>query len=170
MYRVYAIIALLVLGSSIALYVLEFEWFGFTLGVKRLVLLSTLVSTLVGLSVGHWLQTKVRGLTEKVQVYIFFTVVGLVYGPLIGSLSNRLPSHPVKEHPLILAKQRPIYEYKQKLPSPERVVVGHTWFFYYKDRLWKVDGKYYSHPTATRGDTLRAEVRKGLWGFDIVKL
>lgn len=154
----------------IVLYVLEFSWFDRTMGVQRLVMWSMAVGLIVGLALGWRYRNTTENLTEKIQVYVFFTVMCTIFAPLAGSLSNRLLSpYPIYEQEAMFIEERPYLSeplgfIQQERPKP----TGYYTFFYYNGKLRRIKNEDATFPGLQRGETIVLRMRKGLWGPEVV--
>ena len=168
-YILYTAIALGLVGL-IALYVLEFDWFNRTFHAKTLVLVSIIAGALLGLGLGYRFREKGEDLTGRVQIYVFFTVLCALFMPLFASLSNRLLSpYPEREVPVEFIGEEGYYAnrfglVKGEMPEP----TGYYLFFYHEGELHRITNDRPLFPDQERGDTVRLNMRKGLWGVRYV--
>jgi len=111
-------------------------------------------------------------MAERIQVYTFCIVLSTVFMPLLGSLSNRLlsPYSPesrtfefVKEEAYFADRFGMI---KGELPQPS----GYYLFFYRDGHLERLSTKEPLGEGLEKGDTLSLTIKKGLWGFEWVKI
>ncbi len=166
----YGAIGLGLLGL-IVLYALEFNWFNRTINMPALALGSFILALLIGLGIGHRYAQQEHGLTEKIQIYLFFAGSCGIFGPLAGSLSNRLLSPPAgSPTPVEFVDQWSEYASRGGLMKGE-VPQGnlYTIEFYYRQRVRRVISRTPVPNPGARGDTIYLLIKPGLWGFEVVQ-
>lgn len=167
----YSILATIVFGLII-LYVFEISWFQRTLHATPLLLFSLLIGSIIGLIAAYYYRDSAEDLTERVQIYIFFLVVGMTFAPLLGSLSNRLLARSaVREVPAV------VYHIQAKYASAYGVIKGEKpavtqWKIALEtpDGLLQLILKEPIFTEVERGDSLYLHVKKGLWGAEFLDL
>ena len=166
-YAVYA----LGLVLMIVAYVFEFKWFGRTVNFRFLALISLLVGLLTGLAWGRQYAQRESGLTEKIQVYVYFCTMCMLFSPLAASLSNRLPPlHTVREVTVDFVSQEAYYASRVGLlkgedPEP----TGYKLRFYYRQKIRTIDRPSLFPVDLERGAPMQLRIRTGLWGFEVVQ-
>ena len=84
-YLIYGGAGLAFLGL-IVLYVFEFAAFDRTLEVKGLLFRSAYVGLLIGVLLGYFFRDSGKDLTEKVQIFVFFILITIIFITIIISL------------------------------------------------------------------------------------
>lgn len=152
----------------IVLYVLEFPYFSNTFGVKKLVVASLVVGGLLGGIIGYFFRKEAEDLTERIQIYVFFIILTMIFMPLIGSLSNRLLSFQAAATEQVeFVQVEPFFTDRFGILKGEKVKPNafHT-FFYRQDCLSYIRTKTNIFSLAQTGDLINITTRKGFWGFD----
>ena len=154
----------------VVLYVFEFRVFDRTLEVKTLVIRSLLFGILPGAWLGYLFRRSGKDLTEKVQIYVFFILMSVLFMPLFGSLTNRMLSfRPVRTVQVELEGETPFYASRFGVIKGEKIEpTGFYTFFYYNGHLERLKSKQALFPGKERGDQVDLDLRKGLWGYDLV--
>ncbi|MEQ8703469.1 MAG: hypothetical protein RIC19_06100 [Phaeodactylibacter sp.] len=160
----------LALLSLVVVYGLELSWFNRTIAMPRLAFFSMVVGACTGLALGHYAARREHGLTEKIQIYIFFGLSCTIFGPLAGSLSNRLLSPPGKPVPVEFVSQSARYASRSgpvpgEKPAPNLFDIE----FYYRQKVRKITSLNPLPASLERGDTVWIDIKPGLWGFEVVK-
>lgn len=156
----------------IVLYVFEFKYFNLSLGIKPLILASLLFGLLLGLFMGYRFRKSAGDLTERVQIYVFFVFIFMIFMPLFASLSNRLLSfRAVQMEEVEFVDQSANYSSRMGLIKGETVKpTGYHSFFYRNNHLYRVKTKQaLFSPEQERGDRVAIPIRKGLWGIEWIK-
>jgi hypothetical protein len=157
--------------TLILLYAFELDWFERTIGFPLLAKLSLLAGLLVGLAWGHVYAREEFGLTEKVQVYVYFCAMCMVFAPLAASLSNRwLAFRPVRMVTVDYVSQEARYASRVGLlkgedPKPTDYYLS----FYYQQEIRTIDSSKPFPAALERGDEMQLRMRTGLWGFEVVQ-
>ncbi len=157
--------------SLVVLYALEFRYFDRTLGFGRLLGWSLPVGAVLGGLLGYRFQRQGRERLERIQIYVFFIVLCTLFAPLFASLSNRLLSwrspRPVAVE---FAGTDPRYASRFGLTKDEVPEANQYHLFFYRDdRLHRIKTEAPRFPEAEQGDTVVLNMKRGLWGFDIVQ-
>lgn len=164
--RLKYILAAAVFVGLVVVYTQEFYWLSRTIDVKALVIASLLIGLAGGLLWGHLYARREEGLTEKIQLYVFFGVLCMVFAPLAGSLSNRLLSpFPAAVVEVDFVGQEAYYASRSgPIVGEEAAPTGYTIDFYYRQRVrtLKVDAPMADPPE--RGESIGLLMQKGLWG------
>jgi hypothetical protein len=166
----YGLFALFLIGL-IVLYAFEFEWFERTINFPLLAKLSLLAGLLAGLAWGQKYAKQEFGLTEKIQVYIYFCAMCMVFSPLAASLTNRLiPLHSVREVTVDYVSQEAYYASRVGLLKGETMKpTGYRLRFYYRQKIRAIDGPKPFPVQLKRGEETPLRIRTGLWGFEVVQ-
>ena len=156
--------------STVVLYALEFSWFDRTLDVRRLVLWSMAIGALPGLALAWRFRQSAKDLTEKVQLYVFFMIICVIFAPLAGSLSNRLLSpYPVRTQAvMVMEEQASKSEPFGLIVGEKPEITGYFSFFYYEGKLRRIKNKTPLFSGRQRGETAMLRMQKGLWGLEVV--
>jgi hypothetical protein len=165
----YTLAGLAMLGL-VVVYALEFAWFNRTLDMSRLAFYSMGVGGCTGLALGHYAARREHGLTEKIQIYIFFGLSCTIFGPLAGSLSNRLLSPPGKPIPVEFVSQSARYASRSgpiagEKPAPNAFEIE----FYYRQEIRQITSLAPYPNTLERGDTVLVNIKPGLWGYEVIQ-
>ena len=155
----------------IVLYVFEFKHFDRTLSVKGLVISSIVVGLLLGLFLGYRFRHLAKDLTERVQIYVFFAVICMIFMPLLGNLSNRLLSfRPATATEVEFIQETPYLSDRLGVIEGQEVKpTGYYLFFYHKQQLHRTKNKAPQFPNKQRGDLIQLNIKKGLWGWEIIE-
>ncbi|KGE86198.1 MAG: hypothetical protein ACE362_14250 [Phaeodactylibacter xiamenensis] len=165
----YTLAGMAMLGL-VVVYALEFAWFNRTLDISSLAFYSMGVGGCLGLALGHYAARKEYGLTEKIQIYIFFGLSCTIFGPLAGSLSNRLLSPPAKPTPVEFVSQSARYASRSgpiagEKPAPNVFEIE----FYYRQEIREITSLAPYPNTLERGDTVLISIKPGLWGCEVIQ-
>ena len=154
----------------IVLYVFEFRHFDNTLRVKGLVIASLIVGALLGLLLGIRYRHRGADLTEKVQIFVFFIVISMIFMPLIGNLSNRLLSfRQAVPTEVEFVEERPYLSDRMGVIKGEEIKpTGYYLFFYHQQTLFRIKSKTARFGGLQRGDLIQLDIKKGLWGWQVV--
>lgn len=165
-YLKYGGLGLLFIGL-IVLYVFEFKYFNLALGIKPLILGSLLVGLLLGMFMGHRFRKTAEDLTERIQIYVFFVAIFMVFMPLFASLSNRLLSFStIQQTEVEFVEQNAYYSSRMGVIKGEEIKPNsyHS-FFYHKDKLYRVKTQSPLFSSELEGrETVVIPIKKGLWG------
>jgi hypothetical protein len=166
----YALYALALVLMIVA-YVFEFKWFERTVNFGTLALISLLFGLAIGLLWGHSYARQEFELTEKIQVYVYFCVMCMLFSPLVASLSNRLvPLYPVREEVADFVSQEAYYASRVGLLKGEDPVpTGYELRFYYRQKIRTIDRPEPFPIDLERGAPILLRIRTGLWGFEVVQ-
>ena len=88
-YVLYGSIGLFLLWS-VVLYVYEFRQFEQLLNTRLFLITTASIGALIGLGLSWKFQYKGSDLTDKVQIYVFFILIGAIFMPLWLSVANRV--------------------------------------------------------------------------------
>lgn len=163
-------VVLLLLGG-VVLYALEFRYFNLTLQVRSLVLWSVAAGVVLGAFLGYRYQRKTREQVEKIQIYAFFILLSAVFMPLLGSLSNRLLSlSEIAPVPVEFLQEEARYADRFGITKGDTVRPNEYFLFFYKDGdIHRIKTTTPEFSGKERGDTILLPIRKGLWGYEIVR-
>lgn len=156
----------------IVLYVFEFKYFNLALGIKPLILGALLFGLLLGLFLGYRFRKSGTDLTERVQIYVFFVFLCVIFMPLFASLSNRLLSfNAIHQEEVEFVEQNASYSSRMGVIKGEHIKPNNYHSFFYRDnQLYRVKTKSpLFSPDQERGDRVSISVQKGLWGIEWVK-
>ncbi len=157
--------------SLIVLYAFEFDWFERTINFPVLAGRSLLAGLLAGLAWGRPYAREQFGLTEKIQIYVYFCVMCMVFSPLAASLSNRLISFAeVRKVTVDYVSQEARYVSRVGMLKGEAAKpTGYYLSFYYKQKIRTIDNPNPFPLDLDRGDETQLRMQRGLWGFDVVQ-
>ncbi|MBV6653986.1 MAG: hypothetical protein KI786_09545 [Mameliella sp.] len=168
--RITFTLAGLTMLGLVVVYALEFSWFNRTINMPGLAIYSMIGGAMVGLALGHYVSKRESGLTEKIQIYIFFGLSCTIFGPLAGSLSNRLLSSPSKPVPVEFVSQSARYVSRSGPIQGEKPVPNlFDIEFYYRQKIRKISSLTPINEPQKRGDTVLINLKPGLWGFEVVQ-
>lgn len=157
----------------IVLYALEFRWFDRTIQFSHLAGWSIAIGALPGTILGVYFSRKESDITDSVRVFLFCLFPCVFFAPLMGSWSNRLAGwQEGRAEPVVFAQAQAYYASRSGPIKGEKVKPsGWAYFFYYREKLRRIKHKQeWRIPAQTnRGDTLFLNMRKGLWGYDVVQ-
>lgn len=155
----------------IVAYVFEFKWFERTVNFRVLALLSLLVGLATGAAWGHQYAKQEFELTEKIQVYVYFCIMCMLFSPLAASLSNRLvPLYPVRAVTVDYVSQEAYYASRVGLLKGEELKPsGYELSFYYRQKIRTIKSPKPFPIDLERGEKTQLRVRTGLWGFEVVQ-
>lgn len=156
--------------GMVVIYALELSWFNRTIGMQRLALFSLAGGAFAGLALGHRFAQREYGLTEKIQIYIFFGLSCTIFGPLFGSLSNRLLSPPSTPAPVEFISQTARYASRSGPLTGEKAAPNlYAIEFYYRQDIRQITSLTPITAPEARGDTIWLNMLPGLWGFEVVQ-
>lgn len=165
----YTLAGLAMLGL-VVVYALEFAWFNRTLGMSSLAFYSMAVGGCIGFALGHYAARQEHGLTEKIQIYIFFGLSCTIFAPLVGSLSNRLLSPPGRPIAVEFVSQSARYASRSGPIAGEKPVPNAFEIeFYYRQEVREITSLTPYPSTLQRGDTVLINVKPGLWGCEVIQ-
>ncbi|MBL7794347.1 MAG: hypothetical protein JNK77_18590 [Saprospiraceae bacterium] len=160
------IMAVLLIVAVITLYVKEFYWFNRTLNVGRLVLWSMTMGAACGVVAWLFLRRRAADAIDSFRILAFCVLIPALLMPLAASLSNRLLSpHPTVSTPVIFESEKPFYSsrfgfFKEDKGKPS----GYYLFFYYQDRLYRVESHSAQFGGIQRGEVVLLPMQRGFWG------
>ncbi|GJM36166.1 MAG: hypothetical protein DHS20C18_51670 [Saprospiraceae bacterium] len=165
----YLLLSLTLIGL-VVLYVLEFNFFHLTFNLPGLIIKGLIVGLVLGIGLAIYYQKQASDLTERVQLYVFFIVLCMIFMPLVVSLSNRLLNF---AEPVMLQAEyvdiEPYYSDRFGLTKGEKIKPsGYFLFFYYNNRLKRIRLENPPFQDYARGATIVLPVKKGLWGHAVV--
>ena len=167
----YATLTLAVIGL-VVVYALEIYYFKRTFNPAALFIGGGALGLVLGLLVGRRFSTTAEDAVERIQVYLFFTALAVIFTPLLASLSNRwLSPHAPRAEQVIFFEEKPYRQERFGLlfwASPSDKPRGYYVFFMRDGKLERIDNRAPLRPAPQRGDTMEILVRKGLWGVDWV--
>ncbi len=166
---------LIAIGSAalflavLTFYALEFDHLNRTLSAGILARNAALAGLGVGLAAGGLLARRVTDKEDRAPAFFGAVFVCLFFGPLAGSLSNRLlagdaVSVNVEFH-LEEAYHAELYGF---LRGGSNTPVGYRSFFYIDGRMRKIQTRKPIFQAKYRGDIAPLPLRKGFWGFYFV--
>lgn len=158
----------LFLLAMIVLYVFEFPYFSNTFGVQKLVFISLIIGAIIGIVIGYLLRKDAEDLTERIQYYVFFIILSMIFMPLLASLSNRLFSFQKETTEQVrFVEITPFYADRFGILKNEKVKPNayHT-FFYRENDLCYIRTKSNVYTSAQPGESISIQTREGFWGFD----
>lgn len=168
----YWLLALLFVGL-IALYVNEFLFLENTFEVKRLVMWSMWIGGMIGSIVGYLLYKDDGDFVDKLKVSLLTVVPFILFGPLFGSLFNRVlcpQPFEIRDFEVFKVEARVsesfgILETNEK--SPPNV------YFVYIKKDGEIERIKYPDPVAAyieEGSTIYLPVKRGRFCFEFVGL
>ena len=170
MFRITALLIVLLAIGLIALYVLEFSWFDRTIGMRSLGLYAMAFGAIAGTGLGWRFSKQSRNTVETVQLYVFFIVLCTLFSPFFASLSNRLlsPAAPRPKQVEFFEEQAFLSDRYGLIKGEKAKPSGYYTFFYYRGRLRRVKSREPLLPGRKRGETVTLYMKPGLWGFEVV--
>ncbi len=165
----YALIGFLLL-AMVVLYALEFKYFHLTFNLQGLILKGVVVGLIVGVELGWWFRRHAEDLTERIQLYVFFIVLSMVFMPLLVSLSNRFVTlKPSASINVDYVGTEAFYSDRFGLIKGQKVEpTGYYLFFYYNNRLQRIELKAPIFKDSVRGATITLPVWQGIWGHQVI--
>jgi hypothetical protein len=168
----YATLTLAVLGL-VVVYALEIYYFKRTFNPASLFIGGGAVGLVLGLFAGRRFSRTAEDAVERIQVYLFFTALTVIFTPLLASLSNRwLSPHPPRAERVIFFEEKPYRQERFGLlfwASPSDKPRGYYVFFMRDGKLERIDNRAPLSPPLKSGDSMEILVRKGLWGVEWVE-
>ncbi len=150
------------------LYVFEFWWLDNTLRASTLVWRSLLVAAAVGAALGWWLGRRLDDAFDRFRAVVIVAFLAGLFGPLLGSLSNRLLSAPPRQEAVQVVRVEAFAQSRLGFMKGEKVKPeGYYLFVLWGDELERLRFRVLPDPPPARGDTLHLEVLPGLWGFAV---
>ncbi len=170
-FRITVLLAGLGFIGLITIYVLEFQWIHNTFEVDRLVWASISAGLLAG-GLSAWkLHKKVKDEIAKIQLWVVCLLLPGLFGPLAGSLVNRLLSpHPVQMETFTFFEEKPFAMNRFGLFQGENLQAdGYYIFFSDGGKLERIRSDRPRFKGVERGSRIELPVQKGLFGFRFVK-
>ena len=169
-YKIYAVLGVLgVLGIGL-LYSFELNWFDRTMDMPRLVLYALLAGGAVGGVIARRKVHPDNDLTDRVQIYLLFIVIGFVLAPLLACfLNHSIAPGSTKDLAVEFVEEKAYYA--SRTPPIKGEIVkptGYYLFFYYDDKLRRIKNRESYFGEQERGDDIRLPITKGLLGFSYV--
>lgn len=154
--------------AMIVLYVFEFPYFSNTFGVQRLVFIALIVGIGIGAGIGYFFRKEAEDLTERIQIYVFFIIITMIFMPLLASLSNRLLSfQEVVTEQVTFVETIPFFTDRFGILRGEKVQPNaFNTFFYRENDLCYIRTKTNIYVGATPEQNITIQTREGFWGFD----
>lgn len=154
------------------LYVREFRYFSNTFEVGRLILYSMIPGAVVGGLLGWRIQKEQRDPVDRIRTFLLVFLPIVLFAPLLGSLSNRLPGTPPVEN-----RSFEFWENDARISSRFGLTKGEkpkpdAYFLYFvrAGKIERIKSKTPLYETARRGDTITLPIRRGLWGYEWVEV
>ncbi len=165
----YAALGLALLGL-VVLYVFEFKYFNLTLNLRGLIFKGLVAGLILGLVLGRLYYKQGRDLTERIQLYVFFVVLSMVFMPLFVSLSNRLLSFkPPSSLSVEYVGTEAYFSDRFGVTKGQQIKpTGYNLFFYHDNQLKKIRLDYPLFQDSLRGAMITLPVRAGLWGHKVI--
>ncbi|RMF26915.1 MAG: hypothetical protein D6765_08235 [Bacteroidetes bacterium] len=159
-----------VVVGSMALYALELRWLENTFRAGRLVGWSMGVGAAVGGWVAYRLQERFPEGVDRWRLWTACLLFFALFGPLVGSLSNRLLSlSGVQQVEVTFFEAKGFYSDRFGILLGEKPEVErYHLFVLYDDRLERLETrKPQKLEGLERGEPLLLPLKKGLWGFEV---
>lgn len=160
----------LVVVGIIVICVLEFKWFQNTLAVKQLVAIFAVIGAIFGVVVGHFFAQNTNDSVEKMRWYLIFLTLGGLLLPVFGSMTNRLLSFSnYKNQPVELFEQKGFIADVGIIQGQSLKPDGYFTFVILDGNLERLKSKEILYPNAVKGDLVDLKMKKGLYGFWVIK-
>ncbi|HMQ48070.1 MAG TPA: hypothetical protein PKA00_11920 [Saprospiraceae bacterium] len=157
----------------IVLYVFEFRWFDRTIQFSQLVGWSLGVGAIIGILLGRYFSQNETDLTDKIRLFLFCFFPCVLFAPFVASWSNRVAFwQESRTEPVVFVQAQAYYASRSGPLKGEKIKPsGWAYFFYYRGKLRRIKSKeQWAIPAQmNRGDTLLLNMKRGLWGFDVVR-
>ena len=157
----------LFLVLSMVLYSLEFRHFENLLNTRLFLIISATIGGLIGLYIAWRLRKKGSDLTERIQIFVFFIILAIVFTPLWASISNRMFSfYPAKTVEAEFWEQRVYYASRAGFIKGELLEPTGVYTFLFLDKkLVRIETKFILYPGKERGEMVELKLKRGLWGM-----
>ncbi len=167
--RVVLIALVLLLIALLALYVLEFWWMDNTVGIATLAWAAAGVALVGGVALGLYVARYEQDAFDRFRIAMVAASLSALFGPLLGSLSNRLLAGPVRYVEVQVWRVEAFAQSRLGFIEGERIEPdGYYLFVKYGDELERFRFRSLPDPPPVRGQSIRLPVRRGLWGFEVV--
>jgi hypothetical protein len=167
------IIAILIAFTLIGLmifYVLEFHWIGNTFNAKKLVFWSFGLGLVAGIFISRYYTKSIEDSYDRMRISILIIFLFTLFGPFLGSLTNRLLSfQEIENQQFKFFDEKPIADLQivsTEKTKPEAYFV----FFMRNGKVERVKTSQRLFEGVEKGTTIQLPVKKGLFGFEIVCL
>lgn len=155
----------------VGLAVFEFKWFQNTLEAKKLVGIFAIIGLGIGIYIGHLFSKTTKDLVEKMRWYFIFAAVGLTALPLIGGVTNRALSFSNYENRTVeLFNQQGFLADMGIIEGQDMNPDGYFTFLVIDGKLERFKSEKVLYPNNKKGDKVEVLMKKGLYGFWIVKV
>ncbi|GEM_PF-2739603 len=169
--RLALIVGGVLLVCLIACYVFEFWWMDNTIGVASLVVWSLVGGSLMGAALSWWLTRKLKDGFERFKMVLLGAFLLGAFGPLGGSLSNRLLAGPVQARRVQVQRIEAFAQSRLGFFKGEQVKPEGYYLFVYDSEtqvLERLRFRSLPRPLPKRGQYIQVLVRRGFWGYDVV--
>lgn len=170
-YKILAWLGMLAFVGLITVYTFEFHWIENTFDAGKLVSRSVFAGVLAGILTGFLWRKKADDLVARLRLWSACLLLPAMFAPLIGSLTNRLLSpHPERLIHVEFWQETAYAEERFGFIKGEKVEPEGYYIFVVRDgEIKRFDSKIPRFPSVQRGDQIELPVKKGLWGFDVLK-
>ena len=152
-------------------YVFEFQWIENTFDAGELIWKSIAGGVLAGLGLGWFLRKKADDFVSRIRLWSACILLPAFFAPLIGSLTNRLLSpYPRQPQTFEFWEEKPYAAELYGFLEGEKIEPdGYFVFIIRNGKLKRFNSKIQRFQGIQRGETIELPVKKGLWGFEVMK-
>ena len=168
-YVLYGSIGLFLLWS-VVLYVYEFRQFEQLLNSRLFLITTASIGALIGMGLSWKFQYKGSDLTDKVQIYVFFILIGAIFMPLWLSVANRVLAFGAERIEKVeFWEQHAYYSSRGGLIKGEKPKpTGFYTFLFMDEAFIRLESKSALYPGKQRGDSVELYIKKGFLGMPYI--
>lgn len=166
----YSIPALILIGL-IVMAVFEFKWFQNTLEAKKMAGIFAIIGALIGGAWGHHFAKTTNDSADKLRFYCLFIIPAALLIPVFGSMTNRLLSfNKFEDRKVEFYEQRGFIAGMGVIKGQSLKADGYFTFVIIDGELQRFKSKKILYPKAKKGDMVDLKMKKGIYGFWVVKV
>ena len=170
----YKIIAWVTAASMVFLivcYVVEIDFIGNTIQYNRLLRNSLIIALIIGIFLGYRLHKWGNEQVDKIRIWAACLLFPLFFAPWLGSLTNRfVPWRDFTTKSFEFIEEVPFAASAYGFLKGEAVEKNGCYLFvYYEGEIHRLKRKTCEHSNEESGNSIPLEIKKGLWGYEIVK-
>ncbi|TAK46322.1 MAG: hypothetical protein EPO28_02630 [Saprospiraceae bacterium] len=170
-YKVIALVCVLALLGFIAAYAAEFRVFANTLDAQDLIVKSLIGGLATGVLLSWQLKKYTEDILGKMRLWTGCICMCTLFAPLIGSWANRLPAYrSIHEIQVEFFSEKPYAASRFGYLEGEKIEPDGYYIFIFKDgKLERLRSESPKFPEVERGDKVRLNVQKGIFGYEVVR-
>lgn len=160
----------LLLVGFVALAIFELKWFQNTPEAKKLSAIFAVIGLGVGAYIGHVFSKKTKDLADKMRWYFLFATLCAIAFPFIGGFTNRVLSFSKFENRTVeLFGQQGFLADMGIIEGQDMTPDGYFTFVVVDGKLERLKSVKQLFPNNKKGDKVEILMKKGLYGFWVIK-